>query len=553
MNKSNAIITADQHLNPAAMQRDQLWLQLKQKNLTQQEECPDDPFLTDDNDWMVRILQGVGGWFAALFLLVSMAALMTPIIEFPWLCGLLGLVMNFAAFHYYWQHKRTQGSPFLRQLFLVLSLAGQFLVSYAIIDFLGFQHSGLFLVLALYQAFLVAVMHDFVHRLMSALFAVTLIFWGHSELLVTGVGSALLAIAVVWLWFDKVGWYADKVLYEPLAYAAALTLVGLNIQALNWYWQIGRSNDDSVLLYGDMISGCLHLLAFAFLYQRLHHNNMLPDIPRDRYLLISAVLCLAILGFVIPGLSGAVLLLMVGFAVRQRPLMGLGILSIVGFVSWYYYQLNITLLTKSMLLGGLGVVLLLVAWYGRQSAQVNPVQPVKAGQGYLAVLTITVLGTLAVVNAGIIQKQRLINHGTLVFLKLAPVDPRSLMQGDYMRLRFAVTNQAQAAHPSEQLDSIPQRPKQGIVSLDAQNVGHWSDFYHGQTLKDNQYLMDLQWQGQRVHLVTDAYFFEEGTAETFEQADYGGFRVNQSGDYVLVGLYDDQFKQLVHSPAVSDN
>jgi uncharacterized membrane-anchored protein len=54
-------------------------------------------------------------------------------------------------------------------------------------------------------------------------------------------------------------------------------------------------------------------------------------------------------------------------------------------------------------------------------------------------------------------------------------------------------------------------------------------------------------------LSTDAYFFEEGTAQTFEQAEYGGFRMNQSGDSVLVGLYDEQFKLLVHSPALSEN
>jgi len=86
------------------MQSKQLWLQLKQQQLTQQEQCPDDPFLVDDNDWTVRVLQGVGGWFAALFLLFSIATLISPIVKHAWMYGFLGLVMNVATFHHYWSH-----------------------------------------------------------------------------------------------------------------------------------------------------------------------------------------------------------------------------------------------------------------------------------------------------------------------------------------------------------------------------------------------------------------------------------------------------------------
>lgn len=535
------------------MQRDHLWYQLKQQQLTTQEHCPDDPFLEGDDDWTVRFLQGVGGWFAALFMLISIASLITPIIDYPWLCGLLGLLMNGAAGHHYWRHKEAHGSVFLRQLFLVLSLAGQTLVSYAIVDFLGWRETGLFLVLALYQAILVAVMHDFVHRLMSALFAVTLVFWGHSVLLTTGIGSALLAVAVVWLWLDKVGWQAEKSLYEPLAYAAALALLGLNIQALSWYWQLGRQPTAGLLSHGEFISGFLHLLAYVFFYLRLRQGHMLPADSKDRYLVVVVMFGLGMLGFLIPGLSSAVLLLMVGFAVRQRQLMSIGVLSILGFVSWYYYQLDITLIKKAMLLAATGLVLLVTAWFGRRSGSRASVVVPKSHGGQLAVIVVTVLAVLVVVNAGIVQKQRLIDHGDWLFLKLAPVDPRSLMQGDYMRLRFVITNEAQVAFGSNRRDTLPDLPKQGIVATDAQQVGHWVDFYHGQPLADNHYLLDLNWSGQRVRLVTDAYFFEEGTAATFEQAEYGGFRISQTGDAVLVGLYDDQFNRLVHSPAVTEN
>ncbi|UYO75286.1 GDYXXLXY domain-containing protein [Halomonas qinghailakensis] len=47
---------------------------------------------------------------------------------------------------------------------------------------------------------------------------------------------------------------------------------------------------------------------------------------------------------------------------------------------------------------------------------------------------------LAVVNWAIWQKEHHLAEGEIVYLELAPVDPRSLMQGDYMALSFALAN-----------------------------------------------------------------------------------------------------------------
>ena len=48
---------------------------------------------------------------------------------------------------------------------------------------------------------------------------------------------------------------------------------------------------------------------------------------------------------------------------------------------------------------------------------------------------------LGVPNYAIIQKERLLASGTPVLEELAPVDPRSLIQGDYMRLDYAISRQ----------------------------------------------------------------------------------------------------------------
>src|ERR1700754_4900244 len=63
---------------------------------------------------------------------------------------------------------------------------------------------------------------------------------------------------------------------------------------------------------------------------------------------------------------------------------------------------------------------------------------------------ITVLGAILVlvaVNHSIRAKEHIINAGEPIYLALAPVDPRSLMQGDYMALRFHLTAQLDVELP----------------------------------------------------------------------------------------------------------
>ena len=51
---------------------------------------------------------------------------------------------------------------------------------------------------------------------------------------------------------------------------------------------------------------------------------------------------------------------------------------------------------------------------------------------------------LGVVNAAIVGKETIKREGDTVYLPLAPVDPRSLMQGDYMALRFTLVRELEA-------------------------------------------------------------------------------------------------------------
>ena len=107
----------------------------------------------------------------------------------------------------------------------------------------------------------------------------------------------------------------------------------------------------------------------------------------------------------------------------------------------FYYQLAWPLASKAALLAAAGAVLCALAWLATRGAVLHLVESKPSGgaaQGRhlrLGVLTGLLL-VLLVANVGIWQKEQLIVKGDAIFVALEPVDPRSLMQGDYMRLNF---------------------------------------------------------------------------------------------------------------------
>ncbi|HEX8513162.1 MAG TPA: GDYXXLXY domain-containing protein [Allosphingosinicella sp.] len=149
-----------------------------------------------------------------------------------------------------------------------------------------------------------------------------------------------------------------------------------------------------------------------------------------------------------------------------------------------------------------------------------------------AVLLLAGLLLLAFVNFGIYQRERLLTGGTTVFLRLSPVDPRSLMQGDYMRLNFEVADQAfpPAAGSTAKADGHI------VVSLDPHGIGGFRRFGDGRPPAPGEIELRYRIRGGQPSFATDAFFFEEGSADRYAAAAYGEFRVGADGDMILTGL-----------------
>ncbi len=156
---------------------------------------------------------------------------------------------------------------------------------------------------------------------------------------------------------------------------------------------------------------------------------------------------------------------------------------------------------------------------------------------------------LGLVNWSIAKKENHLAEGKIAYLDLAPVDPRSLMQGDYMALNFGMARQVYDALPKAKehkswRHNIDASDGHAVVKLDERNIATFMYIYSDQPLGEHEILMRYRVRNGAVKFATNAYFFQEGTGQSFQPARYGQFRVDDDGELLLVAMHDKDLNKL---------
>lgn len=141
-------------------------------------------------------------------------------------------------------------------------------------------------------------------------------------------------------------------------------------------------------------------------------------------------------------------------------------------------------------------------------------------------------------NWSVYQKEQTLKDGQLVLLQLAPVDPRSLMQGDYMRLNYKEAS-------SDLIDKQTDTRGYAILRTDSNQVGEIVRLQNTlEPVNDNELVIRYKIINRRLFLGAESFFFEEGQDTLYQKAVYGGLKVDDKGQSLLVGLYDEDFRQI---------
>jgi hypothetical protein len=304
--------------------------------------------------WYIQAAMGISAWIAAIFIIgfIVTGVILTESAVAYIIAGLIfcGAAVGVKRFF--------PRSIFAGQLTLAVSLAGQGLLVAGF--YLGSESLVVTCLLTiLMEVALIFLYPSRLHRFISSLailIALLILIYGEWELYeATHVLVFLLAGLALAIWYGD-SWAASRDLQEltrPVGYAAVITLLGLLLP--------------SIILGIDFvehwwISTLLILILFLGLIFLIARSGGMALSPIVIGAMAGAGVVLSLLTWQTPGILASLTMLLLGFWRGQRLVLGLAVAFLAFFIGAYYYNLDLTLYEKSLILMGTGALLFLARY-----------------------------------------------------------------------------------------------------------------------------------------------------------------------------------------------
>ena len=239
-------------------------------------------------------------------------------------------------------------------------------------------------------------------------------------------------------------------------------------------------------------------------------------------------------------------LLFIAYFMPSRALLGFCILMLMHNWLWrFYYYEPLPFDYKALMCLAVGLASLFCYLLVREAPQTETNEEqntTKSGKVKFAYLVLLVLtgGVLTSVNMKMMQYNAVLNEGESVILEIEPIDPRSLLQGDYMVLNYAILNNIERQDDfPKKFYALIQRNEQGIVDICRMSDTVPTDF---SGCVPNVYL-PLKTDGWQTRLPSQDYFFPSGKEKYYSTAAYAEYRF-KDGVLLLARLLDEHLKPL---------
>ena len=268
------------------------------------------------------------------------------------------------------------------------------------------------------------------------------------------------------------------------------------------------------------------------------------------------LLLLTGLAALMPSLGGCLAVLALMLATQRHRLAALAGAAALWVLGSFYYELHWRLADKAMVLIVVGILLAAwtrwVAWRpttpgSADGPEAGPVDEAARRSRMVAVslLALAGLASLLTVDYSIARKQRLISMGRPIYVKLAPVDPRSLIQGDFMRLTYDLPGVGWRGRGQTDAPMLWGARPRVAVKVDVLGVAQQPRLLApGEAARSDELVLTLTPKDGGWTFVSDAWFFKEGEAKRWQGARYGEFRVDEDGRALLVGLAGERLEAL---------
>ncbi len=334
-----------------------LWSLLEEKQLTTG-TCPEDTEL--QSPWYIKVLMAFSGWLASIFLLGFVGLGFESILDNEFIMLIIGSFM-IAGSAFLLQHPKNE---FLEHLSLAISLAGQMLIIISLFELTNGKDAFSWLLVACLQAPLALFMPNYLHRFFSSFatiisLSISFSYFGLSHIL---VGVTMLISA--WIWCNEFVYPKHIRKIQAIGYGLVIALIQQKVFILFGTMNLGiKSHRVQDVFwaqpwFGELLCGLSLVYVIRLLLKRSGHH--LTD-PLSLFTWVS-VIVMTILSIKAQGLTLGIMILILGFAASNLVLQGLGVITLLSFISAYYYLLDNTLLDKSQTLLFVGLALLAIRW-----------------------------------------------------------------------------------------------------------------------------------------------------------------------------------------------
>lgn len=327
--------------------------------------------------WFISLFFGMSGILASLFfigfltLLLDNTGLLDSTLAVFIIGGILSVIGGFLFYN-----ARIRHSPFWNSLAFAITLAGQGYIAYALLASEIAEPLNIMLLL-LVQLLMTVAIPNFIYRLLSATLALSCLFYllNYYHLSEISLGLLALITSVTHLQrytlaaFIPTKWRMNALeIMSAMGYASAYVLLSVSVYFIAAEYGNSFANFNSLDSYGEAFSYNYYLaqglLTLASLYAAyLILKRYQVKLRSTAGLLISAaIVLLGIMSIYVSGLLATSLIIIIATANSQRVLLGLGVIASVGYIFWYYYQLDTSLLVKSASMLVIGIALLLLRW-----------------------------------------------------------------------------------------------------------------------------------------------------------------------------------------------
>ena len=324
--------------------------------------------------WFINVLFGFSGIFASLLFIGFLTLILFETDILDSIVGLLitgGILSAIGWSLFYNAH--LHHSPFWNSLAFAITIAGQGYIAFALFTNEIEQPVNLIILLFI-QLFMTIVTPNSIYRLLSAMVAlgcvIYLLNFYHLPELSLGLLALMTTVANLQrysiLQRISVKWRSAAFdISKALSYASALMLLSVSVYFIAAEYGGSPDNFDG---YGDTFSYNYYLaqglLTLASLYAALLilKRYQVKLLSAAGFIIVFAIAILGVMSIYVSGLLTTSLIIVIAVANSQRVLLGLGVTALVGYIFWYYYQLDTSLLLKSASMLSIGIGLLLMRW-----------------------------------------------------------------------------------------------------------------------------------------------------------------------------------------------